>query len=108
MKRVRADFNGVFSRVMCLTHTDECLDETGVPVRLEAGMVLTAFEEDTDEHGQRDNLLATGVVEPAPDWLQCRGSRWVLRFDERGVRHESDEPDGALGRGERDANGPRS
>jgi hypothetical protein len=38
----------------------------------------------------RDDLLATGTVEPAPDWLQCNGSRWVLRIDADGVRHESD------------------
>jgi hypothetical protein len=30
------------------------------------------------------------VVERAPDWLACRGSKWVLRIDERGLRHESD------------------
>ena len=52
-------------------------------------MLLTAFDEDS-EHGQRDELLATGIVEPSPDWLQCKGSKWVLRIDERGVRHQSD------------------
>jgi hypothetical protein len=88
---VRGDFNGVFRDVMCLSHTDECVDPTGEPVHLVAGMIVTAFDDDTDEGGKRDNLLATGVVEPAPDWLQCRGSRWVLRFDARGVRHESDD-----------------
>lgn len=90
-RRLRADFNGAFGDVLCLSHSDECLDENGAPVILEAGMVVTAFEDDVDDHGERDNLLATGVVEPAPDRLACRGSRWVLRYDERGVRHESDD-----------------
>ncbi len=36
-------------------------------------MMLTAFDENSDEHGQRDDLLATGTVEPSPDWLQCKG-----------------------------------
>ena len=31
-------------------------------------------------------LVGEGTVEPAPDWLQCRGARWVLRIDARGVR----------------------
>ncbi len=53
-------------------------------------MMLTAFDEDSDEHGQRDDLLATGTVEPSPDWLQCKGSKWVLRIDQHGVRHQSD------------------
>jgi hypothetical protein len=43
-----------------------------------------------DEDGQRDNLLASGTVEPSPAWLTCNGSRWALRLDHRGVRHESD------------------
>jgi hypothetical protein len=53
-------------------------------------MIVIAFDEDADERGQRDDLLASGVVEAAPDWLQCRGSKWVLRIDADGVRHESD------------------
>jgi hypothetical protein len=62
-------------------------------VRLEAEMTVTAFEEDVDVAGKRDDLIATGIVEPAPDWLQCRGSRWILRIDRDGVRHESEISD---------------
>jgi len=88
--RLRADFNGVFGEILCLSHEDTCHDETGERIRLEACMIVTAFDEDADEHGQRDDLVASGVVEVAPDWLQCRGSKWVLRIDENGVRHESE------------------
>ena len=66
------------------------MDATGAEVRLQAGMLVTAFDQDTDEHGPRDDLIATGLVEPSPDWLRCNGSRWVLRIDSHGVRHESD------------------
>ena len=98
--RVRGDFNGVFLdedasagdvQILCLSHTNDVVDESGAPVQLRTGMTLTAFEPDTDENHLPDNLLATGVVEPAPSWLSCRGSRWVLRVDSRGVRHESDD-----------------
>jgi len=89
-KRLRADFNGLFSEVLCLSHSDTCVDEDGETVQLHAGMVVTAYEDDIDENGNPDCLIATGVVEPSPDWLQCRGSRWVLRMDENGCRHESD------------------
>lgn len=88
--RLCADFNGVFSELLCLSHEDTCLDETGARVQLRAGMVITAYDEDLDEQGRRDDLIASGVVEPSPDWLRCRGSKWVLRIDENGVRHESD------------------
>jgi hypothetical protein len=40
--------------------------------------VVTAFDEDVDDDEGR------------PDWLSCNGSRWVLRIDHNGVRHESD------------------
>jgi hypothetical protein len=88
--RLRADFNGLFSEVLCLSHSDSAPDEHGNPVLLRAGMVVTAFNDDVDDEGRADKLIASGVVEPAPEWLSCRGSRWVLRIDDAGVRHESD------------------
>lgn len=88
--RVRADFNGLFGEVLCLSHKDTSEDTNGNLVRLHAGMLLTAFDEDVDEHGNRDDLIASGTVESSPEWLRCRGSRWVLRIDRNGVRHESD------------------
>lgn len=88
--RVNADFNGVFGDLLCLSHSDTCADERGALIELRPGLVLTAYEDDQDERGRPDKLLATGVVEPSPDWLQCNASRWVLRLDERRVYHESD------------------
>ncbi len=87
--RLRADFNGLFSQVLCLSHEDTAVDEDGNVVVLVEGMEVTAFDEDM-ENGQRDDLIASGTVERSPDWLRCRGSRWILRIDEDGVRHESD------------------
>ena len=66
------------------------MDESGAQVQLRSGMVVTAFDEDADEHGVRDDLIATGTVEPSPDWLRCNGSKSALRIDKDGVRHESD------------------
>ena len=85
-----ADFNGLFSELLCLSHDDFSLDTKGNRIDLHAGMILTAFMEDEDERNQRDDLFASGVVEPSPQWLSCNGSRWVLRIAEDGVRHESD------------------
>ena len=66
------------------------MSESGVEIVLLPGLCLTAFDEDADEHGNRDDLVASGTVEPPPAWLHCRGSRWVLRIDENGVRSESE------------------
>jgi hypothetical protein len=46
--------------------------------------------EDGNEKGEPDDIFASGVVEPSPEWLACRGSRWILRIDEDGIRWESD------------------
>jgi hypothetical protein len=88
--KVRADFNGLFGDLLCLSHSETCKDESGSEVRLQAGMSVTAFDHDEDEHGTRDNLIASGIVEPSPEWLQCQGSKWALKIDKNGVRHESD------------------
>jgi hypothetical protein len=59
-------------------------------VPLQQGLILTAFDDDSDDQGNPDKLFATGIVEPPPDWLRCTGSRWILRIDEHGIRHQSD------------------
>jgi hypothetical protein len=90
MTRLRADFNGLFGDILCLSHYDTCTNDVGEEVPLRAGMMVTAYDEDLDEAGKRDDLIATGVVEQSPGWLQCRGSKWILKIDHNGVRHESD------------------
>jgi hypothetical protein len=90
--RVWADFMGLFGNVLCLTHSETALDERGERVLLREGMELLAFDEDSDDEGNPDRIIATGRVARPPDWLQHKGSRWVLHLDDRGVRHESDEP----------------
>jgi hypothetical protein len=87
---VRADFNGLFSGILCLSHEEYCVAEAGRPVAVTEGLRIAAFDEDVDENGQRDDLIATGVMERAPVWLRCNGSKWVLRIDEKGVRNRSD------------------
>jgi hypothetical protein len=89
-RRVYADFNGLFGPLLCLSHKDSCIDAEGNTVTLVAGMHLIAYDEDLDQNGARDDLIASGIVEPSPPALRCKGSRWVLRIDEHGVRHESD------------------
>ena len=88
--KVRADFNGLFGEILCLSHQDTVVDSAGNTVELHEGMFLTAYDEDLDENGNRDDLLASGIVEHAPPSLAYHGSRWVLRIDEHGVCNESD------------------
>ena len=66
------------------------MGENGQDIAVHEGMTVTAFDDDVDDEGKPDNLIASGKVEGAPTWLRCNGSRWVLRIDQNGVRHESD------------------
>jgi len=88
--KLQADFNGLFGDVLCLSHNDSEVDQEGRTVVLRDGISVTAFDEDQDKDGNREYVVASGIVEAAPYWLQCKGSRWVLRIDKRGVRHESE------------------
>ena len=51
--RVRADFNGLFGELLCLSHKDTCEDANGNLMALKAGMLLTAFDEEHIIPGSR-------------------------------------------------------
>jgi hypothetical protein len=88
---VVGDFNGMLEEnLLCLSHESNVRTASGRLIELSAGMHLTAFDEDTDDSGNRDDIFASGVVEPSPDYAGCRGSVWSLRIDSNGIRHESD------------------
>ena len=88
--RIRADFNGLFGQLLCLSHNETCRGADGQEIIVHERMNVTAFDEDLDDDGNPDNLIASGTVERSPHWLRCNGSRWVLWIDTNGVRHESD------------------
>ena|SRR5215472_5681529 len=90
LTKLRADFNGLFGGILCLSHKETCTDENGNAVVVSEGMCVLAFDEDQDESRTRDDLIATGIVARSPDWLRREGSAWCLKIDSRGVRHESD------------------
>jgi hypothetical protein len=86
-----ADFNGIIGPgLLCISHWDTAINHAGRTIRLQEGMELTAFAEDSNEAGHRDDLVASGVVQPTLPDLGHTGSRWVLRIDSHGIRHESD------------------
>jgi hypothetical protein len=93
--KVWGDFNGVWSdekgSMLCLSHGETCKDEFGNEVVLKEGIKLTAFDKDADENNNPDDLIANGRVEHSPEWLQCKGSKWILRIDENGIYHESEK-----------------
>lgn len=88
---VFGDFNGMLDRdLLCLSHEGTVKRQDGGVTTLAAGMELTVFDEDLDDEGRRDDLFVSGTVEISPADAQCRGSKWSLRIDGNGFRHESD------------------
>jgi hypothetical protein len=95
--KLKADFNGIFAMengglLLCLSHDDTCRNEFDEEIPLSEGMTATAFDEDIDVNGERDDLIADGVVTKSPEWLRCNGSKWSLILDENGWYHRSDMP----------------
>jgi len=65
--------------LLCLSHRDTARNEVGDLVTLYDGMQVTAFDDDIDENGNKDDLIANGVVIESPERLRCLGSKWLLR-----------------------------
>jgi hypothetical protein len=60
VRKVWADFNGLFGDVLCLGHHDTLQDERGDLVELREGMVITAFDETLMPMG----IQTTSSLEP--------------------------------------------
>ena len=45
-----------------MSHSDICVDEHGVAMQFHVGMIATAFDEDLNANGIRDDLIANGIV----------------------------------------------
>jgi hypothetical protein len=67
--RIHADFNGIFKELLCLSHKETCLGADGQDIVVREGMTVTAFDEDVDDGGKPDNLIASGTLERPPEWL---------------------------------------
>lgn len=69
-------------RVRLVTRgTIEDLQRLGIHLR--AGMTLQVYSDDLNDAGERDDLIAEGIVHRSDD-----SSEWVLVIDWSAVRHE--------------------
>ena len=90
--RFYVDFNELIERdLVALSASDEKLSATGEKVLLQDGLAIDVYsDDDLDDRGEPDNLIASGVVERnrAGGWAER--IKWCCRIDALGVRHESD------------------
>ena len=88
--RIKVDFNEmVGSDLVLLSTEDSKADSNGMTVNLSEGRRVDLYQEDSDEDGNPDYLVATGLVErnSADDWSSH--VRWCCRIDKDGIRHLS-------------------
>lgn len=86
------DFNEMLeSNLVLLSTEDTKPDSSGEAVSLHEGLEVIVYTNDTDDNGNVDNLVASGVVErnnSTTGW--AAHVKWCCRIDSRGIRHESE------------------
>ena len=53
--------------LLCLSHSETCRDQDGNDVAVRECTPATAFDDDVNEQGNRDDLIASGTVEAIGD-----------------------------------------
>lgn len=92
--RVWVDFNEMVSDDdVLLSKTDTKADSDGNIVTFTEGCSVSVYDEDLDEHGQPDNIIADGVAMLNTYGGWTAPAKWLIKIDSRGVRHESDDAD---------------
>ncbi len=88
------DFNEMIGAdEVLLSSTDSKVDTDGNLITFAEGLLVAVYMDDKGEDGLSDNLIANGVAmrNTRSDWSSS--VPWVLKIDERGIRHLSTEPD---------------
>lgn len=88
--RIRVDFNELVQPdVVLLSQADLVVDSRGTEVSLTEGLSISIYEYNDYADGEKEYLLADGVVEPnnpVVNGLWCEHVKWCCRVDERGIR----------------------
>jgi hypothetical protein len=89
--QLRVDFNELLEADLVLLSRDDAkIDTDGNLVTLHEGMLVSIFDEDFDQSGNPDNLIALGVVERNKNAGWAAHVKWCCRIDSAGINHQSD------------------
>jgi hypothetical protein len=85
------DFNQMIKpNIVLLSKEDYKPDIKNELVYFKEGMRVTVIDEDLDENGNIDNLVATGIVEINTTKGWGERIKWCCRIDSNGIRHQSE------------------
>ena len=89
--RVRVDFNDMISSTeVLLSKGGVVIDSAGHETMLYEGASISVYDDDANDAGQKDNLIADGIATVNSQGGWTKAAKWALVIDERGIRHESD------------------
>jgi hypothetical protein len=92
--RLYVDFNELVEEdLVLLSQTDKQVDSDGNEISLFEGLTVKIYDEDVDENGEVDNLIASGRVELNTIGGWTSKCKWNCRIDSRGIRNESETTD---------------
>jgi hypothetical protein len=90
--RVYVDFNEMLSEhEVLLSQEDSKADSSGKVIVFIEGMKVSVYMDDLNTDGKPDYLIAEGVALRNHHGGWAASARWLLRIDNRGIRHESKE-----------------
>lgn len=92
--RIYVDFNEMpCNDEVLLSKNDTKVDSNGNTIYFFEGMQAAVYMDDLDKEGKVDQLIANGVVKINNHAGWTSVARWLLKIDERGIRHVSEEKD---------------
>ena len=87
--RLYVDFNEMLEENLAmLSQKDSKEDSSGNIIYINEGLKIKIYMDDENEFGQKDNLLAEGIVEKN-NYTLCPHVKWNCRIDENGIYNES-------------------
>jgi hypothetical protein len=88
--RIKVDFNELIEdRLVLLSKTNEVVDSEGNRIELIAGMPIAIYEYNEYENGDKEYLLAEGIVErnyPEVNGKWSSAAKWCCRINESGIQ----------------------
>jgi len=88
---IYVDFNEMVEpNLVLLSQSDTKADTYGNSITLCDGLEISIYMDDLDECGNKDNLIAEGIVEENISEGWSAHVKWCCRINMDGIRHESE------------------
>ncbi len=88
--RIYVDFNEMIEEdLVHLSETDLKTNSAGIDIELKEGMNIKIYDDDLSSCGEKDNLIAEGIVELNKNGGWQQDVKWNCRINKAGIYNES-------------------